>query len=79
MLGINELNASDFLKEVLITLEDKIYFLLQEFGQETIQVRNPLSWLSVYIKRFESQLVPMTTEGKIHCHWLSENKGYDNQ
>jgi len=36
MLGINELNASDFLKEVLITLEDKIYFLLQEFGQKTI-------------------------------------------
>ena len=37
MLGINELNASDFLKEVLITLEDKIYFLLQEFGQKTIK------------------------------------------
>ena len=36
MLGINELNASDLLKEVLITLEDKIYFLLQEFGQKTI-------------------------------------------
>ena len=36
MLEINELNASDFLKEVLITLEDKIYFLLQEFGQKTI-------------------------------------------
>jgi hypothetical protein len=36
MLGINELNASDFLKEVFITLEDKIYFLLQEFGQKTI-------------------------------------------
>ena len=37
MLGINELNASDFLKEVFITLEDKIYFLLQEFGQKTIK------------------------------------------
>lgn len=36
MLGINELNVSDFLKEVFITLEDKIYFLLQEFGQKTI-------------------------------------------
>ena len=36
MLGINELNASDFLKEVLITLEDKIYFLLEAFGQKTI-------------------------------------------
>lgn len=36
MLGINGLDASDFLKEVLITLEDKIYFLLQEFGQKTI-------------------------------------------
>ena len=36
MLGINELNASDFLKVVFITLEDKIYFLLQEFGQKTI-------------------------------------------
>ena len=36
MLGINELSASDFLKEVLITLADKIYFLLQEFGQKTI-------------------------------------------
>ena len=36
MLEINELNASDFLKEVFITLEDKIYFLLQEIGQKTI-------------------------------------------
>lgn len=36
MLGINELNASDFLREAFITLEDKIYFLLQEFGQKTI-------------------------------------------
>ena len=36
MLGINELNASDFLKEVFVTLEDKFYFLLQEFGQKTI-------------------------------------------
>ena len=30
MLGINGLDAADFLKEVLITLEDKIYFLLQD-------------------------------------------------
>ena len=36
MLGINELSASDFLKEVFITLEEEFYFLLQEFGQKTI-------------------------------------------
>ncbi len=78
MLGINELNASDFLKEAFITLEDKIYFLLQEFGQKTIYVRNPLSWLSAGIKRFDFQLIPMTTDGKIHCQWLSEINGYDN-
>ena len=31
MLGINELNASDFLKEVLITLEEENKILQQEF------------------------------------------------
>lgn len=36
MLGINELDAADFLKDVLITLEDKNNFLLEEFGQKTI-------------------------------------------
>jgi len=52
MLGINGLDAADFLKEVLITLEDKNNFLLEEFGQKTIYVRNSLSWLSAGIKRF---------------------------
>ena len=36
MLILNKLDISDFLKEVFITLEDKIYFLLQEFDQKTI-------------------------------------------
>lgn len=72
MLGINGLDAADFLKEVLITLEDKNNFLIEEFGQKTIYVRNPLSWLSAGIKRFNFQLISMTTEGKIHCQWLSE-------
>ena len=31
MLGINELNVSDFLKEVLITLEEENKILQQEF------------------------------------------------
>lgn len=61
MLGINGLDAADFLKEVLITLEDKNNFLLEEFGQKTIYVRNSLSWLSAGIKRFNFQLISMTT------------------
>ena len=36
MLIFNKLDIPDFLKEVLITLEDKIFFLLQEFGKKTI-------------------------------------------
>ena len=32
---------ADFLKEVLITLEDKNNFLLEEFGQKTIYVSFP--------------------------------------
>lgn len=36
MLGINGLDAADFLKKVLITLEDKNNFLLEAFGQKTI-------------------------------------------
>ena len=36
MLGINGLDAADFLKEVLIILEDKNNFLLEAFGQKTI-------------------------------------------
>ena len=48
MLGINELNASDFLKEVFITLEDKIYFLLQEFGQ-----KNYLNGIDLLLKNIQ--------------------------
>jgi len=50
---------------------------LKSSGKKLFNVRNPLSWLSVYIKRFDFQLIPMQPMENPLSLVVRKN-GYDN-
>lgn len=49
------------------------------FGYEVRKDRISLSWLSAYSKHIDTQIVSMTTKGKVGRHWLSYLHVSDNQ